>query len=380
MAATIGANWDAARGRPAGFDLLRVGLALAVVLYHAVPISYGDTVEAWYWTGPMRAPLFFIVPAFFALSGFLVAGSLERNDLASFLTLRAMRIFPALSAEVVISAFIIGPLFTTLPLAEYFSSRGLYSYFLNIVGNIHYYLPGVFADLPMQGFVNVQLWPIPFELECYLALAALSVVGLTKRPKLFFSLVLLGNILYIPYLALHGGLPHPNDIPPGRLLILCFLFGVVFYQLRNLIVCSFTLFLLSAAAYAACVYFEGTIYLAPLPLAYATVYLGVQHFRLPYLTQAANYSYGIYLYGCPVQQAVCAVLPPEYRLWYVNFAIGGGITLVLAMLSWHFLESKITARRKVILRTVTAASAASANLARGSNRALVEIAKVRLGL
>ncbi|WP_022981105.1 hypothetical protein [Ideonella sp. B508-1] len=52
----------------------------------------------------------------------------------------------------------------------------------------------------------------------------------------------------------------------------------------------------------------------------------------------ARFSYGIYLYGFTVQQAVAAVgwVP---RLWYLNFVLGGAITLVLAMASYHLVEA-----------------------------------------
>ena len=63
-----------------------------------------------------------IVPMFFALSGFLVAGSFERSKtLITFLGLRVFRIVPALSVEVFLSAIILGSFFTTNDLRNYLS-------------------------------------------------------------------------------------------------------------------------------------------------------------------------------------------------------------------------------------------------------------------
>ena len=70
-------------------------------------------------------------------------------------------------------ALILGTLLTTLPLGEYFAHPMLHSYFLNIIGDIHYFLPGVFDQNPSHR-VNGQLWTIPFELECYIVLAAVA--------------------------------------------------------------------------------------------------------------------------------------------------------------------------------------------------------------
>ena len=58
---------------------------------------------------------------FFCLSGFLVAGSLERcRTPISFAGLRIFRIFPALVVEVLLSALILGPLLTHYSLKMYF--------------------------------------------------------------------------------------------------------------------------------------------------------------------------------------------------------------------------------------------------------------------
>jgi peptidoglycan/LPS O-acetylase OafA/YrhL len=143
---TLGDRFDMAGGRPSGFDYMRLCLAVSVVLVHIPTINLGDLwTREMVWHGPFRPILGLILPMFFALSGFLVAGSLERSKtVADFLTLRVMRIFPALVVEVFISALILGVITTTLSLNEYFSSTVFWKYFLNMVCYIHYELPGVF--------------------------------------------------------------------------------------------------------------------------------------------------------------------------------------------------------------------------------------------
>jgi hypothetical protein len=85
------------------------------------------------WNSPARPLLLFVVPSFFAPGEFLVAGSLLRNSIAGFLTLRVMRIFPALACEVLIPALIIGPLFTVLPWSAYFIAERFRAYFSNVI-------------------------------------------------------------------------------------------------------------------------------------------------------------------------------------------------------------------------------------------------------
>lgn len=350
---SVGQTWQAADGRPAGFDFLRIFLSISVILWHSIAVCYGLQAEQWFYAGPLKPLVWFIVPAFFALSGFLVAGSLERNNLTSFITLRVIRIFPALGAEVIISALLIGPLFTTLALSQYFTDRVFFSYFFNLIGYVHYYLPGVFLDLPAEGLVNAQLWTVPHELECYLALSALALIGIARRPRLLFILVavLIVGLVFRDYLS---DKPAAIAAPPGRMLVLCFLCGVVLYFNRNQVIYSRWLLLLSVVAYAASVLTATRAGedVASVFVAYITVYVGLMNLGGRFITRIADYSYGVYLYGFPVQQTVCELMPGQ-RAWYLNFSISVAVTLLLAAASWHLLEYRVMLKKKRILQFVS---------------------------
>jgi peptidoglycan/LPS O-acetylase OafA/YrhL len=84
-----------------GFDYLRIGLATAVLAWHSIVLSTGSKpLDRALWSGPFRFLPAAILPMFFALSGFLVSASLERARLHHFLTLRVLRIVPALAVVV----------------------------------------------------------------------------------------------------------------------------------------------------------------------------------------------------------------------------------------------------------------------------------------
>lgn len=342
---TLGQQFARANYRPAGFDYERITLALAVIAWHTIVVCYGPIVEKQIWVSPWRPMAYFIVPSFFALSGFLVGGSLERNDLPSFITLRAMRIFPALAAEVVISALVIGPLVTSLPLRTYFTSRGFFTYFLNIIGDIHYVLPGVFLSNPSGGWVNLQLWTVPLELESYLAISLLSLLALHKRPRLLLVILTAICLAYMAWQSVTGRYP-PFDVrPPGSIAVLAFLFGVSLNGLRNQIVFSWTLFVASVLIAWVSVSFQATAYLGPLPIAYATVFLGLQNPERNVIVAGADYSYGMYLYGFPIQQLI-VYFAPWSRVWYINLIASVLVSGLCAAFSWHVIESKVLARRK----------------------------------
>jgi len=324
---------------------MRLGLSVGVLVFHSVMVSYGRTVENELWAGPLGPLCFAIVPAFFALSGFLVAGSLQRNDMPSFLTLRAIRIFPALCVEVVLSALILGSLFTALPLSQYFASPGLHAYFLNILGDVHFFLPGVFENLPSPRWVNVQLWTVPFELQCYIGLCLLALARLHKRPFLYMAVAIAASLAAFAHGIISHHIYPGHGRPPGNFLILSFLFGVGLYNLRDRIPFSWAGFAIAVVLSYVFLSYGPTIYLAILPISYGTVFLGLCDPPRTSIILGADYSYGMYLYGFPIQQSI-AFLFPGTRIWFVNLAISLIVTACFAAFSWHFIEKPILARKK----------------------------------
>jgi peptidoglycan/LPS O-acetylase OafA/YrhL len=362
---TLQSQLDTAGNRPTGFDYLRLTLALSIIVWHSVTLCYGPSAEAYFWTGPPRPLVALLLPSFFALSGFLVAGSLERNNIPEFLTLRVMRIFPALAVEVLVSAIIIGPLLTTVTWRDYFSDYKFFSYLLNIFGNIHYFLPDLFINNPTPKYVNAQLWTVPVELYCYVILTASSLLGVIKiRNGLFAGTLCM--VMLLTFGAQFGLIALPPFSPDVGFLIISFLFGVSLYVMRGQITYSWFLFILSLSMYVVLCVNQSSIYLSALPLTYAIIFLGLQNPAKITLIRGADYSYGIYLYGYPLQQTV-SYLFPSHRIWYVNALSGVVLALVLAYLSWTYVESKVISHRKICVSFV---SSQAERLKMGGNRCL----------
>ncbi|MEL7303464.1 MAG: acyltransferase [Pseudomonadota bacterium] len=326
--------------RPAGFDYLRIGLAVAVVFWHSFGISYGIPWTETVMAGPWKPVISFILPAFFALSGFLVAGSLARSPLVTFCCLRVLRIAPALSVEVAISALIIGPLLTTVALGTYFTDPLFVRYFLNMIGEIQYFLPGMFADNPVPNIVNGQLWTVPWELKCYLALFALAVFGFAKDRRLFLLFGGLAPVLFVLANAVWLG-PERKLTELGQVtgwsLVLSFLAGVCLHQFRDRIPHHAGLFVVSVALFVGALYLPFGEALLGIPVAYATVWLGVTNPTRTAILKSGDYSYGIFLYGFIVQQAIAQIGPWTHH-WYINFPLSIAIVWVIAAASWHVVE------------------------------------------
>jgi peptidoglycan/LPS O-acetylase OafA/YrhL len=344
---TVAGRYKRIGGFTSGFDYLRIGLAVGVVLQHSIITTDRPLGSAIFggWTRPLLA---FILPMFFALSGFLVAASLlKKPSIPSFMALRFVRLVPALAVEVLLSALILGPLITTLPLHAYFSGAEFWKYFLNIVGDIHFTLPGVFAHNPLPNTVNGSLWTVPFELECYLALMIVYLCGFIIRPKLLLGaivvLTLAGTALtfarYNP--ILQGG---PVG---GRALVIAFLAGVALQVYAHRVRLNLATFAVCTILSALLLLRFETSFFACIPMAYVTVYLGMLNPRKVPVLFSGDYSYGLYLFAFPLQQLE-VLLFPHYRWWGYNAAFTLVTGFAYAAFSWWCIEKPILSQKKEV--------------------------------
>lgn len=342
-ALTLDQRLAVTNNRPSGFDYMRIVLAASVICWHSRLISYGNDANFGAWDRALEPLALLIVPMFFALSGFLVAGSLERSkSLVGFLGLRVLRIMPALAVEVLLSALILGPLLTTSDLPSYFSDPVFHSYFWNILGDIHYKLPGLFQQNPSD-LVNGQLWTVPYELVCYILLSVLTVVGIVRRRDFLLAFLVvyyaaqLANTLLREQSGFQGA--------GGSSIVMAFITGVIFYRYRERIPWSHWLFVAALVVSVALPMFvpKGMRF-AAIPITYATVYLGLANPPRNRLLLSGDYSYGLYLYGFPVQQAVYSASPALHN-WYASILISVPVAAAIATASWWLIEKPVLSRR-----------------------------------
>jgi peptidoglycan/LPS O-acetylase OafA/YrhL len=209
------------------FDLLRLIAACMVIVGHAHALvprdSSGDLIRAvlhFDYSGSLAVKFFFF------LSGLVVTNSLiEKPSTAAFAVARICRLMPALIVCVILTALVLGPAVTSLPLANYFADSRTWSYIsANILLNTQWALPGVFTDHRDLG-VNGSLWTLPVEVFCYLVLTGFRLLGML-RYRLIGSAVMIFIIacpLIVPtYLGMFGF--HGQE---AQLLPSCFAFGAL---------------------------------------------------------------------------------------------------------------------------------------------------------
>ncbi len=350
-----------------GFDFVRIALATLIFYMHGQwlagsqaidPIANmdamghgvaqaGSVARHFDWQKPVHDQL---VPMFFAVSGFLVTGSAIRlRKVSTFLAFRILRIIPALFTEVTLSALVLGPLLTSFSLSAYYSDHNFFAYFLNIVGEPHFYLPGLFTGNPVS-IVNVNLWTLPGEFYCY----AITMVGMLTtivyRPGWATAFL----ICVTPVLILSNWLADigsPGVYLSFLQLIYYFLMGVVFYHWRQRIPINLPLFIGAVViSYLIVSLGAHVIFIAPVFVCYTILFVGMLEVpRLP-LLQRGDYSYGIYLYGFPICQALIAVLPVLHGHHKLLFLGAYPVTLLFAVASWHFIEKPALKLKRVMSR------------------------------
>jgi peptidoglycan/LPS O-acetylase OafA/YrhL len=354
---TIGSVLSVRRGIGPGFDFLRVFLASGIVFWHTDTIVNGSSkIDA---IPIVWAIGFGLLVAFFCLSGFLITASALRLSLGNFLINRGLRIVPALAVEIFLSALVLGPVFTDLSLAKYFTDRDFFHYFTNIVGIINYHLPGVFEKNPLD-IVNTTLWTVPHEISCYLIMSGLIVGGLLKYPKAILGLIACFYIatLIVALTRIDQGagivakLADRFFVGYASRLYIAFVVGIALYVFRDRIPYSYSLF-------GICTLYVLFVSLWPqplddsmlanflliIPLCYMTIFVGVTDIWMPEPLRKGDYSYGIYLYGWPIQQMLVAVLP-DLKSTPLHFIIALPLITLFSAFSWHYIEKPILVLRK----------------------------------
>jgi peptidoglycan/LPS O-acetylase OafA/YrhL len=344
---------DLASGRNNNFNLLRMIAASAVLVSHAYPIALGNGA-----TEPLSSLLqmslgTLAVVSFFAISGFFISQSFDRsNGLISFVVARILRVYPGLAIVLLLTAFVLGPIFTTQSMASFFTQPDTFLYIPRNLSLkwLQYDLPGVFRLNPYGSAINGSLWSLFYEITCY---GLVVIVGLTSLKG--------GNWAFNSFLALYAAaylllkiwgrdlLDHSGLLANFHLLTLPFVIGMAFYWFRRFLPLSFFLFIIVCIAP---LLIHGSYWFKEVFVicwCYLIFYAGYLRWApLNTYNALGDYSYGMYIYAFPCEQVIASIwsdISPLALIW-----ISLPATLAAAVLSWHFIESRALAQRSFVSR------------------------------
>lgn len=360
-APSMGAKLDGYGGFGPGFDFCRIYLAISVLVWHGWMLVAGRPMLDTYTEIPGLWLLkYSVLPMFFALSGFLITASAQRLSCGNFLVNRALRIIPALAVEIILSVCILGAIFTSLPLSEYFSDPLTYKYFLNIIGYVQFVLPGVFFENPFY-YVNGSLWTVPLEIACYVLMIIAILTRMTGKSLFLFLIATAYPIIWFLYMLFFNEYERAGASGyvlnlffnySGVGLIPCFLIGAAMYGARYRIphspilfgICLTILILVGFASQNDYINDPRINILIDPLMTYVVIYLGLCRLpKLPFYSRG-DYSYGMYLYAYPIQQSLIHLWPS------ISLPVHWLLTIILvsgfAAFSWHCIEKPILGLRK----------------------------------
>ncbi len=340
------------------FDLLRLVAAVSVIFSHAFLLSENsqDHDPLMLLTGGQTILGVVGVFVFFTISGYLVTQSFDTTGSPLvFLAKRALRIFPGLFLCLAVCVFVIGPLVTQLSLADYFARPETYLFLLhNAVLDVGYNrLPGVeFWPGNIGGIVNGPLWSLPCEVLMYLMLFGLGVCRLlTLRTGLVLLAVGIGSLWF-----------EVTDLWGGAFWLLGFFAaGICCYRLRATGLFAGRWALVAALGLALSI--PARLFLVGFALfgSYLAIYLALNR-KLPPVPAArfGDLSYGLYIYGWPIEQCV-VYFSGATAPWWEVFGVSLALAVPTAFLSWHGIERRCRWRARRGAQTAPAPAGAAAN-------------------
>ncbi len=282
--------------------------------------------------------------AFFFISGFLIARSLlHRADTVFFVKSRLARLYPGLLLSLVYCVLLIGPLFTELAPAEFFS-RGQTGRFLidNLIIFIPHKelgLPGVFTG-NHSSLVNGSLWTLAWESLFYAGLWLVwRLGGLTCR----WLVPALALILLVVYLHVLTSKTLTDVILLSGLgFSVLFSLGAAAYVLRQYQLLPWPGFFLCLLAWLWLMVYRGPVVatLNYVLFCYLVLYLAYWPSKqLLAYNKLGDFSYGLYLSHFPIMQILLHQRVAETPL--ALFGLTLLCTMPLAVLSWFLVEQPV---------------------------------------
>lgn len=329
------------------FNFIRFALAMMVLLSHSPELIDGDRHREIF-TVLFRGNFSFgeiAVGGFFMLSGYLITKSWQDQPVPrKFLEKRVRRIFPAFILSSLICVMIVGPL-GAQSISQYFSALDPVQFVVNALTLGLPVVPPVFVGQPYP-VVNGAMWTIRVEFTCYLAVL---LVGMSVGFRRIFCLALAAMIFgicvfeYFVHTLTWFDPLHVNLASYFAAGSCCYVFrDRIRYTPKIAVVAAAVLFcgLFSFRIHQLAFLLAGTYLL--FFFAFAKIPLLANFGKLP------DVSYGLYLYGWPIQKLIIWWFPGSSP-WAVFFAAAVA-AVVAGWISWHVIEKRfIQSKRNTVV-------------------------------
>lgn len=325
------------------FDFLRLLFAVFVLVTHSYAL-FGYSENDWLYQLTRQISFSQVgVFGFFSISGYLIFISLVRSEnLINYFAKRVLRIFPALTILILVSVFVVAPIFVSGSSINLYSNLSTWEYLLNnIILQTKYTIDGLFENNPLPSIVNGSLWTIPYEFSCYVLI---SVFFLIKNKMRLIRIVLSFNmicflIIFNFYLTKFSYWTPVYKINTELLLKFggFFLMGSLIASFNDLVIKHKTLLLISSFILLTGSFFFFVFHWVEyIIFPIFIISFGLHSFKyISDISKIGDYSYGFYLYAFLIQQVIVLMFEPQlYMLMFLSFLI----TFIFALFSWYLIE------------------------------------------
>ncbi|MGR3838087.1 MAG: acyltransferase family protein [Cognatishimia sp.] len=327
------------------FDQIRLGLALAAVFGHSWLISSGTMA-----TVPLQDVTYlgfheYAVILFFFVSGLLVTEQARRRQgqMFGFLSTRAARLLPGLlicglSVPWLYWIFGAWPGLTT-------DDAGAYAIRLVSLADTQFSDPEALTRVPLAHALNWPVWSLRYEALTYVALAIFALsLSFSQRKAAFrvfiFTLCVASACGFLIVDGASGALA--SALHESRFILAAFALGSLASAYADRVQITWEMAFV-VATLAIVLRFSGLetlvifgFILAGSYLMLCLAYLGDRPSRLPH-----DISFGIYIYGWPVQQLVMHLSITHLSVTptpLIVFSLAMTPLFAIALLSWMFVE------------------------------------------
>jgi peptidoglycan/LPS O-acetylase OafA/YrhL len=321
------------------FDYVRILAATSVIFSHSFLIAEGvESNEPFVrLLGPGNIIGMYGVLVFFVISGFLVTLSAAKSpSVLRYAWHRVLRIYPALFVCLLLTGLIIGAMFTQVPVLLFF--RRLHAVFYAVYGIVNL-IPWQVATVTFYADpagigegMNGSLWTIRFELFCYAVVALLLALRLLRWPAVLIVFVGMQLLRVSGWGAdlpkLIGGILACPSFFAGALIAT--LFAGRRLPAWPMLPCTAILLVAIAT--------RQVLMAFPLFGAYPLLWIAtLDTKRLPSMRRFGDISYGMYLYGWPLEQMMRGFLGAGTPWWQI-FLPSLAMAALCGYASWHLIE------------------------------------------
>lgn len=330
-----------------GLNSVRLGLAASVILWHSFPLTGSELGLL-----PLRQLLSEAgVDGFFAISGFLILRSWERNPHAlRYLWARVLRILPGFWVCLAITALVIAPATSGVLGVDNWSyiwrNAGLWI--------VQYGIAGTLAGVPFPAVWNGSVWTLAWEFFCYLGVLVLGVFGFWHRRLLL-------PIGFVVCVLVSGAVTavgiDSESVQSAARFATMFSAGALIWAFRELVPVRADLIWLAVGLTCASALLPNYRVLAALPLAYVLIVTGAMA-KSPIWRLPNDISYGLYIYAFPVQQVLAGSGAVFLGVgWFALLSLTA--TVPLAVASWLLVEKPVLRLKPALSAAVVPSAEAS---------------------